>query len=742
IVAHDAKKNSSTGKDVSFRPYWQQSISGMISVYAAVGSNSNERGLYVSAPLRENNDPDSEVIGVVAIKLLADFLDEELIAMGSKVLLLSPQSIVYAASEREWLYQIATEPTADLLSAIAELKQFGRMFEKNPPKRLAIDLNKGFTTIDGVRYAVMQSNIDWHDPVGLWRLVILQDTSEWSSLSRRLIIDVPAGLGAAFLFLFLLVRKRARIRDLRNQEELRKVHQKLEEHANQLEEDVALRTKDLVASQGKLENLIRTGLELGREQDRMALLRKILFGGRDLLHCDAGTLYLVTEQKTLAFTMLTNEEDELPSFEIPLYDAQGQPVERYISTWCALHNQPVIIDDIYQESHFDVSGTKRFDQQSGYRTVSMLTVPLAPREGEVIGVLQFLNALDPETQQITTFHPELVRFVTAMAAQAAVALDNHKLIESQKALMDSLIKLVAGAIDTKSPYTGGHCERVPELGIMLAEEACQVSSGELAEFRLQGEAEWREFRIGAWLHDCGKVTTPEYVVDKGSKLETIYNRIHEVRMRFEVLLRDAKIAMLESVAEGVDPEEAERQFAERRQQLVEDFAFVAECNQGDEYTSPERIQRLRELAELSWVRHFNDRLGLSHVELMRYAGEPPELPVQEKLLTDRPEHIVPRSDFKFSDPRYGFQVKVPEHLYNYGELYNLCIGRGTLTEEERFKINEHVIQTIMMLEQLPLPKDMRRVPEYAGSHHETLIGTGYPRKWTKAELSIPSRIMA
>ncbi|MBF0097115.1 MAG: GAF domain-containing protein [Magnetococcales bacterium] len=576
----------------------------------------------------------------------------------------------------------------------------------------------------------------------MWKLVVLQDTSNWSNLSRRLMIDVPAGIGAAFLVAFVRTRRLARQRDQENQAKLQEVNAQLEEHANQLEDEVANRTKDLLTSQGKLENLIRTGLELGSEQNRMALLRKILFGGRDLLNCDAGTLYLVTENKTLAFTLRTNDDEALPSFEIPLYDQEGKPVERFISTWCALHNQPVVIDDIYQEIRFDVSGTKRFDESSGYRTVSMLTVPLAPREGEVIGVMQFLNALHPETNEITTFHPELIRFVTAMASQAAVALDNHKLIESQKALMEALIKLVAGAIDTKSPYTGGHCERVPELGIMLAEAACEVKEGDLAEFHLQGDAEWREFRIGAWLHDCGKVTTPEYVVDKGSKLETIYNRIHEVRMRFEVLLRDAMIVRLQAIADGVEVAVAEQQYAERRQQLQADFAFVAECNLGDEFTSPERVARLKVLAEQGWMRHFDDRIGLSHVELQRYPAEIPALPVAEKLLSDKPEHILPRTDFSVDDPKYGFKVKVPEHLYNYGELYNLSIGRGTLTEEERFKITEHVIQTIIMLEQLPLPKELQRVPEYAGSHHETLIGTGYPRKLDKAQLSIPSRIMA
>ena len=501
------------------------------------------------------------------------------------------------------------------------------------------------------------------------------------------------------------------------------------------------RTKDLVAAQGKLENLIQAGLDLGREKDRIALLRKTLFGGKELLNADAGTLYIVTDHKTLSFAQRT-KSDELPSFEIPLYDADGKPVERFMATWCAIHNQPLIVDDVYTETRFDVSGAKKMDAESGYRTVSMLTVPLSPREGEVIGVLQFLNALDPATGQAIPFPPDLVRFVTAMAAQAAVALDNFQLIEAQKELLDAMIKLIAGAIDAKSPYTGGHCERVPELGIMLAEAACAVNAGTLADFRFTTDDEWREFRIGAWLHDCGKVTTPEYVVDKASKLETIYNRIHEVRMRFEVLLRDARISQLEVVAAGGDAAAALATYEARKAQLADDFAFIAECNLGGEFMAPEKLERLKRIAEEVWLRHYDDRLGLAHEELKRYDGEPEPLPTAEKLLADKPNHIIPRADQRSVDPKWDFKVKIPENLYNYGEIYNLGIGRGTLTEEERFKINEHVMQSLMMLEQLPLPKNLRRIPEYAGTHHENLIGTGYPRKLTEAELSIPMRIMA
>jgi HD-GYP domain-containing protein (c-di-GMP phosphodiesterase class II) len=500
-------------------------------------------------------------------------------------------------------------------------------------------------------------------------------------------------------------------------------------------------TRDLVSAQGRLENLIQAGLDLGREKDRIALLRKILFGGKELLNADAGTLYIVTDHQTLRFAQRT-KSDELPSFEIPLYDAEDKPVERYMATWCALHNEPIIVDDVYSETRFDVSGAKKMDAETGYRSISMLTVPLSPREGEVIGVLQFINALDPATGQVIPFTPEVLRFITAMAAQAAVALDNFQLIEAQKVLLDAIIKLIAGAIDAKSAYTGGHCERVPELGMMLAEAACAVSEGPLADFNFKTDDEWREFRIGAWLHDCGKVTTPEYVVDKSSKLETIYNRLHEVRMRFEVLLRDARISQLEAVATGDDSAAALARYEARQAQLADDFAFIAECNLGGEFMAPEKLERLKRIAEETWQRHFDDRIGLPYEELKRYTAAPESLPTTEKLLADKPQHVIPRTDLRSIDPKWGFKVKVPENLYNYGEVYNLGIGRGTLTEEERFKINEHVMQSLMMLEQLPLPKSMRRIPEYAGTHHETLIGTGYPRKLTEAELSIPMRIMA
>jgi HD-GYP domain-containing protein (c-di-GMP phosphodiesterase class II) len=504
---------------------------------------------------------------------------------------------------------------------------------------------------------------------------------------------------------------------------------------------IQTKTQELQKSQAKLANLVDIGISLSREQNRQKLLSTILFGARDISYCAAATLFLKTEQNTLVFAQRTSD-DPLPSFEIPLFDANGVGNNKFVVVNATNTNRTIIIDDVYAEKRFDMSGTKKFSEESGIKTISMLTVPLSPREGEVIGVIQLLNALDPETKQVVPFSPELIGFVEALAAQAAVAIENQNLIEAQKQLMDALIKLIAGAIDAKSPYTGGHCERVPELGIMLAEAATAQTDGPLASFKFETEDEWREFRVGAWLHDCGKVTTPEYVVDKAVKLETIYNRIHEVRMRFEVLLRDAQIAALESVASGADAIAAQTAFEARKAQLADDFAFVAECNVGGEFMAPDKIERLKKIAEETWMRNYDDRLGLAYEEIKRYVGDPEPLPVKEKLLADKAHHVIPRVKGGVVDPKWDFKVNVPKDLYNYGEVYNLSVARGTLTEEERFKINEHVMQSLMMLEQLPLPKNLRRVPEYAGTHHETLVGTGYPRKLTENDLSVPMRIMA
>lgn len=309
--------------------------------------------------------------------------------------------------------------------------------------------------------------------------------------------------------------------------------------------------------------------------------------------------------------------------------------------------------------------------------------------------------------------------------------------------MDAFVKLVAQAIDDKSAYTGAHCRRVPKLAILLAEKAQKSDRPPFDRFAFADEHEWREFRIAAWLHDCGKIATPEFVVDKESKLQTIHDRIHEIRTRFEVLRRDAEIACLVACRDDPDNETAHREaFRERVGRLEDDFAFVAACNDGSRRMDAAAVVRLESLAGVTWQRHFDDRLGLSGPERTRRGEERGPLPADEPLLADKPWQIIEHDGPVEYDPRFGIRMEVPEHLYNRGELYNLTIASGTLTPEERFKIQEHVIGTIRMLDRLPLPAELSRVPRYASTHHERMDGRGYPRGLTGGDLSWPERIMA
>ncbi|WP_050750757.1 HD domain-containing phosphohydrolase [Paramagnetospirillum magneticum] len=512
------------------------------------------------------------------------------------------------------------------------------------------------------------------------------------------------------------------------------------------------RTNDLAAAQKRLERVVDLGIAMSSERDHGVLMEMILMGAKELTNADGGTLYIRDDDNNLRFQIIRNDtlnirmggaHEDPPSLPpVPMYKDGQENHNNVVSH--AVHAQTTVnIPDAYDDTSFDFSGTKAFDERTGYKSISFMTVPLKPRGGDIIGAVQLINSRPPGGTEIVPFSPEIQRFVEALAAQAATALYNRDLLDQQERLMDAMIQILAGAIDAKSPYTGGHCERVPELSLMLAEEACKVTEGSLAEFAFTTPDEWREFKIGAWLHDCGKVTTPEYVVDKATKLETIHNRIHEVRTRFEVLLRDERIRMLEAVAAGTPAPEAEAAFEAAKAVLADDFAFIAECNLGGEFMAPDKVERLKAIATRTWMRHFDDRLGLAHEELRRCEGEPQPLPTVETLLADKPQHVIPRpTDSALFDPAYGFKTKIPENLYNFGEVYNLSVGRGTLSEEERFKINEHIIQTIIMLKQMPFPKHLSRVVEYAGAHHETLVGTGYPRKLAAEDLSIPARITA
>ena len=454
-----------------------------------------------------------------------------------------------------------------------------------------------------------------------------------------------------------------------------------------------------------LEQLNRIGIALSRERDTPKLLETILIAAKRLLNTDAGTLYLLDkDEQRLRFEVLRNDSLELylggttgapvPFDPIPLCDPSGQPNTGMVVTYAVLHDTTVVVDDAYADQHFDFSGTHRFDERTGYRSRSFLTVPMKDHEEEIIGVFQLINALDPENGQVRTFSPADRQLAESLASQAAIALTNHQLIRQLQHLFESLIELINTAIDHKSPYTGAHCQRVPILTMMIAEAARRCERGRLKAFRPTAE-ELYELKIAGLLHDCGKITTPVHVVDKSTKLQTLFDRIELVDTRGEVLKRDLEIALLNAKLAAVERGDRaaipllEQQFSARLAELEADREHLRRCNSGGEFMRPEDQARVREIAARRWVG------------------------------PDEREH-----DFLSEE-----------------ETDNLCIAKGTLNPAERAIIEEHVALTLRMLNALPWPKSLHNVPEYAGSHHETLDGGGYPRGLREQDLPIQARII-
>src|SRR5216684_218235 len=497
--------------------------------------------------------------------------------------------------------------------------------------------------------------------------------------------------------------------------------------------------------------LIELGIALSAEHNHARLLEKILLGAKELTNADGGTLYLVGDGgRELCFTIMRNDTmgialggttgAPIPFPPVPLLEPDGAPNYKNVVAAAALTGETINLADAYNAAGFVFAGARDFDARTGYRSQSFLNVPLKSHEADVVGVLQLINARGSDGQ-IIAFAAEIVPLIEALASQAAVALDNQMLIDAQRNLFRAVLKVFASAIDAKSPYTGGHCHRVPEATNMLARAAADAKEGPLADFHLS-EEEWDQLEVAGGLHDCGKVTTREFVVDKATKLETIYNRVHEVRTRFEVVKRDAEIEYLRSVIGGGDEPALRAARDERLAQLDDDFAFVAGCNIGSESMAPNKIARLERIAEITWQRTLDDRLGLSWEENARQPQMREMLPAAEHLLTDKPSHIIEHDAPPLAhDNPWGFVVKPLPHKANLGEIHNLSIRRGTLTAEERYHINDHIVQTIIMLEALPYPKNLRRVPEWAGGHHEKMDGTGYPRGLKREQMSVPARIM-
>jgi len=488
---------------------------------------------------------------------------------------------------------------------------------------------------------------------------------------------------------------------------------------------------ELVETMDSMKRTIRSFLDISqavaREENFDRLLPMLLTETLFAADADAGVLYLIDNNRLIPAALKRKDGIKLTVSlpQLPL-DSAGSLLT------AALRDGKPQAGELHS-SDVDAAGlagiATMVDAHYG------LAVPLLNRHKQLLGAIMLIRQTPTEDEQIS--------FVAALSSSAASSLETRELIKAQKELFEAFIQLIAGAIDAKSPYTGGHCTRVPELTKMLAKAACDDKTKMFEGFSLTDQ-EVEAVHIASWLHDCGKIITPEYVVDKSTKLETIYDRIHEVRTRFEVLKRDAEIAYLKSLAGGEDKSAASNRLAAELEQLDSDFAFIASCNEGGEFMAPEKLERLNKIASRSWLRTLDDRIGISHEEKERKSqSSAPTLPVVEPLLANKPEHLFSRSkkDQMPQDNKWGFRMTPPELLYNKGEIYNLSVARGTLSEEERYKINEHTIQTFIMLSELPFPKHLRQVPEIACGHHEKMDGSGYPKGLTKDEIGPVARMM-
>lgn len=454
--------------------------------------------------------------------------------------------------------------------------------------------------------------------------------------------------------------------------------------------------------------LIQIGEALSAEKNIERLLELIVDEARDFACADGGTMYIMScDESELHFSIVQNTTldtrmggtgGEITWPSIMLKNPDGSPNFANASAYTAISGETVNIPDVYDAEGFNFQGTRKFDADTGYRSKSMLIVPMRNHENDIIGVLQLLNALDPLTGQVISFSYDCQHMTESLASQAAIALTNRHLIHDLENLLESIIASIASAIDEKSPYTGGHVKRVADLTLAIADKIKGTGNGPYADVHFD-DVSLKELRIAAWLHDIGKITTPEYVVDKSTKLETIFDRIGTIETRFEVIKRDHEIKTLKNrlmraCADSKDkthlPEtdtvEADSEFLNN---LEKDKQFLLTVNLGGEFMAEEKVERVREIAKRTW----------------ECDGK------QYPLLTEN-------------------------------EIYNLIIQRGTLTNEEREIINNHARVTKKMLSQLPFPKKLRNVPLYAGAHHETINGKGYPLGLKGSEIPLQARILA
>jgi len=462
--------------------------------------------------------------------------------------------------------------------------------------------------------------------------------------------------------------------------------------------------QELQRVRGEIDQLNQIGIALSTERDMKSLLDLILRKSREITDSDAGSLYLIEEddqgKKCLRFKITQNDSLEVPfeEFTLPI-DASS------IAGYVALTAEEVHLEDVYQTPPTALfSFSPKFDQESGYRTKSMLAVPMTNPHGEITGVVQLINCkrdprlrLDRQTvhECVTSFPEERRASVRSLASQAAVAIENNRLYESIQTLFEGFVKASVIAIEARDPTTSGHSFRVADLTVGLAKAVDRDDSPAFRDVRLS-RSELKEIRYASLLHDFGKLGVREAVLVKAKKLYP--RQIDLLKQRFDFARK------------AVQQEHSERKLAYLLENGKEEFlARKAELQQ-------ELEQRLRELdGLLDFVLKCNEPTILAEGNFQR--------------LTE-----LATAQFRDAEGR-------PRPLLTAEEVNLLAIPKGTLDETERTQIESHVIHSLNFLSQIPWTKEIKNIPAIVAAHHEKLNGEGYPYRLTAANIPFQSKMM-
>ncbi len=485
------------------------------------------------------------------------------------------------------------------------------------------------------------------------------------------------------------------------------LQRKLQEHNKELEHQVEKRTSKLEERDKSYREFANIGSALTSEKNLDNLLKMIVDAARLLTHSDGGTVYILekdanTNKSYLQFRIVQNESMNIfyggqnvakPPFpNIPL-SISGKPNHNNVSSYVALEAKTVNIPDVYDVEGFDFSGTRKFDQSAGYHSQSMLVVPMISEQGELAGVIQLINAQNPKTKEVIPFNESHVHLISSLASQGSVAIFNRRINEDLVNLLNSFIESIATAIDEKSPYTGDHIKRVVKITTMMTDEINSANEGYFQDMNFS-EEELEEIKMAAWMHDIGKMATPQYLVDKGTRLQAIKDGIEIIELRFKyikMVLQNAWLEEKQKLIIGSDDkqlEQLEEKYGEKIQSVERDLQFLKRTNTVS-VVEDKDLEYIKKIAADSyWV---NDQ--------------------ELNSLTD-------------------------------GEVENLSIRKGTLSQRERKTVEQHVTLTWKILDNLPFPKNLARVKDYASMHHERMDGKGYGRGLKKEELPLQARIIA